>query len=167
MTAGAQTERPRDAGAAGPETPPPPSADGGFAAEAAGSHRLARIAFAAVAVLFVGCVLVQVFLVGLDAFAGVDASIHRAFAYTYGWLTPVLVLLAGFARAPRATRNLTVVMVVLFAIQVVLPSFRYTFPPLAAIHSINALAIFAVAVTVATQAVGLVRGRTGGSETGQ
>ena len=74
--------------------------------------------------LYVGCLIVQVFLVGLDIFADTDASIHRDFAYVYGWLTPVLVLLAGFAEAPKSTRRLTIVLVVLFAIQIVLPSLR-------------------------------------------
>jgi hypothetical protein len=128
-------------------------------AVAAGGHAIARVAFVAVASLFVVCLVVQVFLVGLDIFAHVDVSIHRNFAYLYGWLTPVLVLLAGFAGAPKATRDLTIVLVVLFAVQVVLPSMRDVVPILAALHPVNALAIFAVAVTVAGRAIDLLRVR--------
>ena len=128
-------------------------------ARAAGRHGLARFAFAAVASLYVGCLIVQVFLVGLDIFADTDASIHRDFAYVYGWLTPVLVLLAGFAEAPKPTRRLTIVLVVLFAIQIVLPSLRDLYPILAAFHPVNALAIFAVAMAVARQAIDLLRTR--------
>jgi hypothetical protein len=127
----------------------------------AGHHVLARFAFASVASLFVGCLLVQVFLVGLDIFGGAPASIHRDFAYVYGWLTPVLILLAGFANAPRRTRQLSVVLVVLFAIQIVLPSLRDAVPILAALHPVNALAIFAVAMVVARQALDLLRATQG------
>jgi hypothetical protein len=123
----------------------------------AGRHVLARFAFATVASVFVGCLLIQVFLVGLDIFADAPASIHREFAYVYGWLTPVLILLAGFAQAPKATRQLTVVLVVLFAIQIVLPSLRHAVPILAALHPVNALAIFAIAMVVARQALDLLR----------
>src|SRR5262245_14951459 len=120
-------------------------------------HRLARFAFAAVGWLFVSCVVMQVFLVGLDAFGGADASIHREFAYLYGWLTPVLVLLAGFARAPKSTRDLTIALVILFSIQVVLPALRHAVPILAALHSINALAIFGIALVIAWRATVLFR----------
>lgn len=137
-------------------TPGRPIDEDGPVTRVVGRHGLARFAFAAVAVLYVGCLLVQVFLVGLDIFADSDASIHRDFAYVYGWLTPVLVLLAGFAEAPRTTRRLTIVLVVLFAIQIVLPSLRDVFPILAALHPVNALAIFAVAMAVAMQATALL-----------
>jgi hypothetical protein len=123
----------------------------------AGGHGLARIAFAAVASVFVGCLLVQVFLVGLDVFGTAVSSVHRDFAYVYGWLTPVLILLAGFARAPTRTRQLTVVLLVLFAIQIVLPSLRDVVPLLAALHAVNALAIFVVAMVLAARAIELLR----------
>ena len=159
MTAGTRLGRSRSPGDGDPVTLGPPVDDDGAMARAAGRHGLARFAFAAVASLYVGCLIVQVFLVGLDIFADTDASIHRDFAYVYGWLTPVLVLLAGFAEAPKPTRRLTIVLVVLFAIQIVLPSLRDLYPILAAFHPVNALAIFAVAMTVARQATDLLRTR--------
>ena len=131
---------------------------------AVGRHGIARFAFAAVAVVFVGCLFVQVFLVGLDIFADAGATIHRDFAYVYGWLTPVLILLAGFAGAPKPTRQLTIILVVLFAIQIVLPSLRGTIPILAALHAVNALAIFAVAMTLAGRAIDLRRMKSVGAE---
>jgi hypothetical protein len=139
-------------------------------AAAVGRHGIAQWAFAAVAVLFVGCLFVQVFLVGLDIFAEAEAeaeaTIHRDFAYVYGWLTPVLILLAGFAGAPKPTRQLTIVLVVLFAIQIVLPSLRDTIPILAALHAVNALAIFAVAMVLAGRAIDLLRTNAATSTTG-
>jgi hypothetical protein len=123
-------------------------------------HGIARFAFAVVAVVFVGCLFVQVFLVGLDIFADADATIHRDFAYVYGWLTPVLILLSGFAGASKPTRQLTIILVVLFAIQIVLPSLRHTIPILSALHAVNALAIFAVAMMLAGRAIKLLRGES-------
>ena len=56
-------------------------------------------AFVVLAWLFVGCLVVQFFLVGLDVFEALgESELHRDFAYTYGWLAPGLVLLAGLAR---------------------------------------------------------------------
>jgi hypothetical protein len=109
-------------------TPGQPIGDAGPMAGTAGRHRLARLACAALAWLFVGCLVVQVFLVGLDIFLEMGGSTHRDFAYVYGWLTPVLVLLAGppgrRGRArpdDRPGRPL--------AVQVVLPSMRDALPP--------------------------------------
>jgi hypothetical protein len=157
MTAGTRIGRSRSAGDSDPVTPGQPTSDDSPMPLAAGRPWLARFAFAAVASLFVGCLIVQVFLVGLDIFADAEASIHRDFAYVYGWLTPVLILLAGFAEAPKTTRQLTIILVVLFAIQIVLPSLRHVVPIFAALHPVNALAIFAVAMVVARQAIDLFR----------
>jgi hypothetical protein len=126
-------------------------------ARAVGAIGPARLALLVVAWLFVACIIVQVFLVGLDIFAKVGGSVHRDFAYVYGWLAPILVLLAAWARVAAATYRLAVLLLVLFAIQTVLPSLRDQFPILAALHAVNALAIFALSVVVARRAFGLVR----------
>ena len=127
MTTGARIGRSRSPGDGDPVTPGRPideRADG-----TRGPPRARTLRVRGRGILYVGCLLVQVFLVGLDIFADSDASIHRDFAYVYGWLTPVLVLLAGFAEAPKSTRSLTIVLVVLFAIQIVLlPSRRVPDP---------------------------------------
>lgn len=117
----------------------------------------ARLSFLAGAWLFVACVVVQVFLVGLDIFASLDGEVHRDFAYVYGWLVPILVLLAGAARVPSGTRTLTLVLLVLFAAQTVLPSLRDQVPMLAALHTVNALAIFAIGIVIARRATDWIR----------
>lgn len=117
----------------------------------------ARLAFVAAAWLFVICIVFQVFLVGLDVFAKLGGSVHRDFAYVYGWLAPILVLLSAAARVPTGTRSLTILLLVLFAIQTVLPSLKSQFPVLAALHAVNAMVIFALSVVVARRAVALVR----------
>jgi hypothetical protein len=111
-----------------------------------------RVGFVVCAWLFVACLLVQVFLVGLDIFADLGGSIHRDFAYVYGWLAPVLVLLSRAQGVPREARSVTLLLLVLFAVQTVLPSLKEEFPILAAIHTVNAMAIFVVAITVARRA---------------
>jgi len=118
---------------------------------------LARLGFLAGAWLFVACVVIQVFLVGLDIFAGLDGEVHRDFAYLYGWLVPVLVLLSGAARVPTGTRSLTLLLLVLFAAQTVLPSLRDQVPVLAALHPVNALAIFAIGIVIARRATDWIR----------
>jgi len=117
----------------------------------------ARLAFVAGAWLFVGCVVLQVFLVGLDVFVHVGPEIHRNFAYVYGWLAPLLVLIGDAARMPSRVRTISVVLLILFAVQTVLPSLQSDYPLLAAAHTVNALAIFALAITLARQSTEVVQ----------
>jgi hypothetical protein len=117
----------------------------------------ARFSFLVGAWLFVACVVIQVFLVGLDIFAKLDGEVHRDFAYLYGWLVPILVLLSGAARVPTETRRLTILLLVLFAGQTVLPSLRDQVPILAALHPLNALAIFAIGIVIARRATDMIR----------
>ena len=122
----------------------------------------ARFGFVLAAWLFVVSVVVQTILVGLDIFADLGGSIHRDFAYVYGWLAPVLVLLAGLARAPKDLRWLSLVLLLLFAAQTVLPSLKDQFPLLAAFHTVNALAIFGLALLLARRATAWVLQRPDG-----
>jgi mercuric ion transport protein len=110
-----------------------------------------RLAYATAAWAFVACLVVQVFLVGLDLFevTGAERGVHREFAYLYGWLAPLLVLLAVGGRLPRRLLVLTVVLLVLFAVQTYLPSLAEELPALAAVHAVNALAVLWLAVSVA------------------
>jgi Family of unknown function (DUF6220) len=116
-----------------------------------------RLGFVLAAWLFVVSVVVQIILVGMDIFADLGGDIHRDFAYIYGWLAPLLVLLASLARVPTGLRNLTLILLLLFAAQTVLPSLKDQFPLLAAFHTVNALAIFAVGLTLARRATEWVR----------
>lgn len=121
----------------------------------------ARRAFIVVAWVFVGCLAIQFFLVGLDVFEALgESELHRDFAYTYGWLAPVLVLLAGLGRLPRRVLGLAVVLLVLYAVQTYLPLLAERLPTIAAVHAVNALLVFWVAVRLA-QAVPWNPGRDG------
>lgn len=118
---------------------------------------LARVLLAVGAWLFVVCVLIQIFLVGLDIFAKVDASFHRDFAYTFGWLAPALVLLSRTRGVSRRTQSLALVLLLLFAIQTVLPSLRQYLPVFGGLHTVNALAVFGVGATLARRATAEIR----------
>jgi hypothetical protein len=130
------------------------------------TREVARLGYGLVAWAFLACVLVQAYLVGVDVFSEGDGAAHRDFAYLYGWLTPVLVLLAAAARLPRGTRALTIVLLVLYAVQTVLPSQKDAFPLLAALHTPNALAIFAIAIVLARRAPPLANWREAFRRTG-
>lgn len=126
-----------------------------------GTIRLARLTLLAGSWLLVACLVVQLFLVGLDVFgtSGEVGTVHRDFAYLYGWLAPALVLLAMLGRAPRWFTVGTVVLLVLFAIQTYLPSLQDSIPLLAASHAVNALAVFWLAVVIARRARHLLEPR--------
>lgn len=115
--------------------------------------RHARIGFVGVAWLFVACLFVQLFLVGLDLFeAGIPHSVHADFAYTYGWLLPGLLLLGRVGRLGGRTVSLSAVLLVLYAAQTLLPSIADAVPLLAAFHAVNALVIFWLAISLAHRA---------------
>jgi Ni,Fe-hydrogenase I cytochrome b subunit len=109
-----------------------------------------RLAFVAVAWLFVACVMVQVFLAGLGVFAdGENFNLHREFGYLFGWLTLILLVLALAGRLGRRWIGLSALLLVLFALQSVFVALREVIPAAAALHPVNALAIFYVALVVA------------------
>lgn len=113
----------------------------------------ARAAYRWVAWLFAACVLVQVFLVGMELFeATSDASLHRNFAYLYGWLLPVLLVLAKVGRLSSRMFAGTAVLLVLYAVQTILPALSKAIPVLGPLHAINALALFGLGVFLAQRA---------------
>lgn len=112
--------------------------------------RYARLAYRGVIWLFVACVVVQVFLAGLGVFAAEDKfELHRNFGYTFGWLALLLPLLAWAGRLGRRTIGLSFLVLVLFILQSVLVALRTDMPYLAALHPVNALAIFWLSLSLA------------------
>ncbi|HSL33361.1 MAG TPA: DUF6220 domain-containing protein [Candidatus Limnocylindrales bacterium] len=117
----------------------------------------AHTAYPAVAGLFVACAVVQVFLAGLGVFDSPTAFVtHRGFGYTFGWLTLVLLVVALTGRMPRRFVGLSVLLLVLFALQSVFVALRDDLPALAALHPVNGFFILGVAV-VATRLSWLAR----------
>lgn len=117
----------------------------------------AQTAYPAVAGLFVACAIVQVFLAGLGVFDSPTAFVtHRGFGYMFGWLTLVLLVVALAGRMPRRFVGLSVLLLVLFALQSVFVALRDDLPAIAALHPVNGFFILGVS-TVATRLSWLAR----------
>jgi hypothetical protein len=103
-----------------------------------------RLVYAAAAWLFVGAVVVQVFLAGLGLFAGAkNFDLHAFFGFTVVHLISLLlVILGALGRVGRRNMWLGVLLFVLIGVQVSLPGLRTDLPLAAAIHPVNALLIF-------------------------
>jgi mercuric ion transport protein len=115
--------------------------------------RVARLAYRWTAWLFVACVIVQFFLAGLGVFAGAtNFSLHRDWGYTFGWLTIILLALALIGRMPRQAIGGALLLIVLFTLQSVFVGLRTSAPTIAALHPVNAVAIFWVSTWLARSA---------------
>ncbi|HEX9635423.1 MAG TPA: DUF6220 domain-containing protein [Candidatus Limnocylindria bacterium] len=113
-------------------------------------------AYAISAWLFFAGVVYQVFLAGIGLLGGGDMTAHMGFGYLLP-LVAILLFLVGWAAQPdRRTFRLTLLLMVLTLIQPNLPLLRDVSPALAALHPVNALAIFWLALTVARGATTLV-----------
>ena len=105
---------------------------------------------AAAAVIFVAAIIIQVFLAGA-AIANLGGSgnfeSHIEFGYTWvGLASLALVLTALAARRPRRDVAIVIGVLVLYIVQTLLPGARASFPWVAALHPVNALFLFAIAV---------------------
>jgi hypothetical protein len=117
--------------------------------------RWARWGYLALAWLFAGCVAAQVFLAGLAIF--VDAARwpwHTAFIHTFEFLPLLMLPLAFLARAPAALRWLTGALFALLWLQYLTANIG-GIP--AALHPVNALLIFWVAVHLGQRAWRVLR----------
>jgi hypothetical protein len=110
----------------------------------------ARQALPVVAVLFVACCLIQVFLAGLGVFDDPRSFVtHREFGYMLGWFTLAMLILALFGREPRRIVGLCVLVLVQFALQSVFVALRVDYPAVAALHPVNGFLILAVGAIIA------------------
>ncbi|TMB82235.1 MAG: hypothetical protein E6J39_09195 [Chloroflexi bacterium] len=122
--------------------------------------RIARLTYRWLAWLFVACVVVQFFLAGLGVFAGAsNFELHRNWGYTFGYLLIVMVIAALVGRMPRAAWAAPLGVMVLFALQSVLVAFRTDAPMIAALHPVNAVAIFTASLWIARSSAAWQRGR--------
>lgn len=112
--------------------------------------RLARLAHAAMAWLFVAGLLAQVFLAGLGVFEGPARFVtHREFGYALSFVALVLLALAAVGRLGRRQVGLAALIFVLFVLQsVFVQAFRGT-PTIAALHPVNGFLILLLAIVVA------------------
>jgi uncharacterized protein DUF6220 len=105
---------------------------------------------AAAAVVFVLTIIVQVILAGL-AIAKLggsgDFSTHIEFGFTWVGLAGLaLVLTALAARRPRRDVGIAFGLLVLYIVQTMLPGLRTSMPAIAALHPLNAMLLFTLAL---------------------
>jgi hypothetical protein len=116
-----------------------------------------RYLFAAVAVLFVVCVVVQVFLAGVGLFGAGDMAGHVDFGYLLSVVPLLPLLLAWPARAGGRTAALCAGLLVATQVQTFLPLLRDDAPLVAALHPVNALLVFGLGLMVARRGLALAR----------
>jgi hypothetical protein len=122
------------------------------------ARSFARAAFPWLAWIFAGCLVVQVFLAGLGAFGTADGfAPHRQWAYTFGYLIFVNIVVAIVAALPRRLIGLTALAAVLFILQSVLVALREVSIGIAAIHPVNGFLILLIALVVARDSWALRR----------
>lgn len=130
----AAAQRERDARAGGPE-----AGDG---------LSKAGLAFVILAGLLVAAVVIQIFIAGVAVFAdGTRWETHRSFVHTFEFLPLVMLVLALAARLGRRLAILSGVLLVLIMAQYTLVELRTTdVAELAALHVVNAVAIYYASV---------------------
>ena len=119
---------------------------------------VSRVVFAALAWLFVGLVVLQVFYAGVGLLGGGGMAQHREFGYLVA-MFPLLVLIAALVARAGRLAWWSGGLLVLAQVQTILPWFAADAPFVAALHPVNALAIFWGALTVAQRATRFARQR--------
>jgi hypothetical protein len=116
------------------------------------------VAYGVVAWLYVGAIGVQFFFAGLGIFAGpLNWETHTRFGFGIGLLLPILLVLAFLGKVPRGIVLWLVVLIADYIIQSSLPALRDVSPFLAALHPVNALLVFTIALVHALRATRFVR----------
>jgi hypothetical protein len=104
--------------------------------------------------VFVGAILVQVWLAGaaIPQLGGNGSfEVHRNFGYAIGLLSLVQVLLAAAARMGRTRILQSLGLFVLYIIQSSLPYMDPDLPAAAALHPVNAVVMFGLGFWYARQ----------------
>jgi hypothetical protein len=117
-----------------------------------------RIAYVAVAWVYVAAILFQVLLIGLNLFAGEPTrETHVGFGHMIG-IAPLLLLIIAFVgRLPRWTKTLAGLQFGVFIVHSeVFAGIRSSAPVIASFHPVLALLLFTLAVYVAYRSLALV-----------
>jgi hypothetical protein len=111
---------------------------------------------AAAAVVFVVTIIVQVVLAGLaitNLGGSGNFSTHIEFGFTWVGLAGLaLVVTALAARRPRRDVGITLGLLALYIVQTMLPGLKASMPGLAALHPLNAMVLFVLALWYARRA---------------
>ena len=106
------------------------------------------------AVVWVGAIIVQVFLAGLaitNLGGSGDFSTHMDFGYNIGFIALIVLVLAIVAKRPRRDIGIAAAIVLLYIVQILLPNFK-SVPAIAAVHPVNAMLLFGVSAWYARNA---------------
>jgi hypothetical protein len=110
------------------------------------------------ALLFLAAIVVQVFFAGLMLFGQEGGmELHLATGYILGFVGFVFLLLPALARAGRTTIILGIILAVITYFQPFLTFARDSAPLIAALHPVNALLIFTLALVLTRRTLALVR----------
>lgn len=122
-------------------------------------RRIFGYVFLGFAWLFLVAVVAQVYVAGLMLF-GQDGGkdLHVGVGYMLGTAAVLFLALPGLARAGRTTVMLGIVLALITFFQPNLTFARDDSPFIAALHPVNALLIFALAVVMVRRATHLVSG---------
>ena len=112
-------------------------------------HKLQRTCV----VSYLGAVALQVYMMGLALFGVTSFTPHALLGYGMILGAAILTVLTVSARLPRRAQLLALAVLLLTILQPVLVLALRGAPLLAALHPLNALAIFALAATVARSTV--------------
>jgi hypothetical protein len=112
-----------------------------------------RLTFAVAAAAYVGGIVIQVLLAGAGLFEMTDFDMHVGLGWLLGSAPILLIPLAILARAGLGTVSLTIVLAVDAMIQPELALARHDSPVIAALHPVNALILFWLALLVARRAI--------------
>jgi hypothetical protein len=108
------------------------------------------------AIVFVATIVIQVFLAGAaigNLGGSGDFAAHIAFGYSIVGLAALLVLVTAIvARVGRRRIGIAAGMLVLYIVQTMLPYAKTSAPWVAALHPVNALFLFAIAIWYARSA---------------
>jgi mercuric ion transport protein len=112
----------------------------------------ARIGYRVLAWVLVTCVAIQVFLAGMAVFAGPENwGTHRAFVHLFELLPLIMLVLAFVGRLPLRLWWLTLGTWLLIFLQYLFIGLAggLGIPAIGALHPVNALLIFWIALTLA------------------
>jgi Family of unknown function (DUF6220) len=121
-----------------------------------GLVRGSRIAAMALARLFLIGIVVQFFLAGLAFFEDVDYwEDHKSLGETLGIIPILLIIVAIVGRLPSRLIGMSVVLLVLWVVQILLPDFDNGY--IAALHPLNALLLMGLSDQIGGQIRDLTR----------
>jgi putative tricarboxylic transport membrane protein len=114
--------------------------------------RLVRGGYVLFAGLFVVGVLIQVYIAGMAVFVNPARwNLHASFVHVIEWIPLVMLVLSFPGRLPRELKLLPVGLFVLIIVQYA-TALGFSDSLVAAIHPVNALVIFGVAVVTTRRA---------------